>query len=147
MLALMAFERRIIFIFQWKLGQEASVFEVSQDVPPKFCQLFLKATVTDIFNYLKPYSNSTMLDFFLEGGGYGPLEIFYSYGDVTICGKVLQILTNTPHSLQFSSGVFLVWQTYCHTGHPFIIGILTLTLTFVVECLAAVEMSLPVLTI
>ena len=86
------------------------------DVPPKFCHLFLKATVTDIFNYFKPYSNSTMLD--KKWGGYIPLEISNSYGDVTISGKVLQLLTNTPYSLPFSSGASLVWQIYCHTGHP-----------------------------
>lgn len=57
-----AFARRIIVIMPRKLGLEASVFAVSQDVSPKFCHLFLKATVKDIFNYLKPYFNSTMLD-------------------------------------------------------------------------------------
>lgn len=45
------------FIMPRKLGEvlEASVFAVSQDVPPKMYRLFLKETGTE--NYLKPFPN------------------------------------------------------------------------------------------
>ena len=44
----------------------------------------------------------------------------HSYGDVTIAGERLQILTYARHVLQLSSEGSLACQTYCDTGHPFI---------------------------
>ena len=48
-----------------------------------------------------------------------PLEIFFhSYGDVTITGEGLQILTYTRHLWPLWSESSLACQTYCDT-HPF----------------------------
>ena len=41
------------------------------------------------------------------------------YGDVTIAGEGLQILTYVRHSCPLSSGFFLASHIYCDTGHPF----------------------------
>ena len=50
---------------------------------------------------------------------------FHSFGDVTIAGKGLQILTYARHLLPLimSSEGSLACHTYCDTGHPFIIVI------------------------
>ena len=45
---------------------------------------------------------------------------FHSYGDVTIAGEGLQILTNARFSWPLSSEDSLACHTYCDTGHPFI---------------------------
>ena len=52
-----------------------------------------------------------------------PLENFHSYGDVTIAGEGLQILTNARHSWQLSSEGSLTCHTYCDTGLPFVMVI------------------------
>ena len=46
-------------------------------------------------------------------------KIFHSYGDVTITGEGLQILTYARHFCLFSSVVSLVCHTYCNKGHLF----------------------------
>ena len=46
-----------------------------------------------------------------------PLEIFHSYGDVTMTGEGLQILTDARHSWPLSTEGFLGCHTYCDTGH------------------------------
>ena len=51
------------------------------------------------------------------------LRIFHSYGDVTIAGEGLQILTYARHSWPLSSEGSLTSHTYCDTGHPFIMVI------------------------
>ena len=51
------------------------------------------------------------------------LRIFHSYGDVTIPGEGLQILTYARHSWSLSSGGSLACHNYCDTGHPFIMVI------------------------
>ena len=51
------------------------------------------------------------------------LRIFHSYGDVTITGEGLQILTYAQHLWPFSSEGSLACHTYCDTAHPFIIVI------------------------
>ena len=51
------------------------------------------------------------------------LRIFHSYGDVTIAGEGLQILTYARHSWPLSSEGSLTCHTYCDTGHPFIMVI------------------------
>ena len=48
-------------------------------------------------------------------------RIFQSYGDVTITGEVLHILTFARQLLPFSSEGSLACHTYCDIGHPFII--------------------------
>ena len=50
-------------------------------------------------------------------------RIFHSYGDVTIAGEGLQILTYTRHSWPLSSEGSLTCHTYCDMGHPFIMVI------------------------
>ena len=45
---------------------------------------------------------------------------FHSYGDVTITGEGLQILTFARHSWSLSSEGSLSCHTYCDTGHLFI---------------------------
>ena len=50
-------------------------------------------------------------------------RIFHSYGDVTITGEGLQILTYAWHLWPLSSEGSLEWHTYCNTGHPFIMVI------------------------
>ena len=47
-------------------------------------------------------------------------RIFLSYGDVTIAGEGLHILTSVRHSWLFSSDGSLACYTYLDTGHPFI---------------------------
>ena len=47
-------------------------------------------------------------------------RIFHSYGDVTITGERLQILTYARHSWPLSSEGSLACHTYCDTGHSFI---------------------------
>ena len=47
-------------------------------------------------------------------------SIFHSYGDVTIAGEGLQILTYTRHSRPLSSEGSFTCHTYCDTGHPFL---------------------------
>ena len=49
--------------------------------------------------------------------------IFHSYGDVTIAGQGLQILTYTRHSWPLNTEGSLACHTYCDTGHPFIMVI------------------------
>ena len=50
-------------------------------------------------------------------------RIFHSYGDVTIAGEGLQILTYGRHSLPLSSEGSLTCHTYCETGLLFIMVI------------------------
>ena len=50
-------------------------------------------------------------------------RIFHSYGDVTITGEGLQILTSAWHSWPLSSEVSLACHTYCDMGHKFIMVI------------------------
>ena len=53
----------------------------------------------------------------------GFIEFFHSYGDVTIIGEGLQILTYARHSWPLNSEGSLASHTYCGTGHQFIIFI------------------------
>ena len=46
---------------------------------------------------------------------------FHSHGDVTMAGEGLQILTYARHSWPLNSECSLACNTYCDTGHPFII--------------------------
>ena len=50
-------------------------------------------------------------------------RIFHSYGDVTIAGEGLQILTYARQSWPFSSEGSLTCHTHCDTGLPFIMVI------------------------
>ena len=50
-------------------------------------------------------------------------KIFHSYGDVTIIGEGLQILTYARHLRPLNSEGSLACHTYCDTGHPFIMVI------------------------
>ena len=50
-------------------------------------------------------------------------RMFHSYGDVTINGKGLQILTYARQPWPLSSEGSFVCHTYCDTGHPFMIVI------------------------
>ena len=50
-------------------------------------------------------------------------RISYSYGDVTITGEGLQILTRHAHLWPWSSEDSLACSIYCDTGHPFIMVI------------------------
>ena len=54
---------------------------------------------------------------------YIPLDNFYNYGDVTIPGEGLQILTYTWHSWPLSTEDSLACHTYCDRGNPFIMVI------------------------
>ena len=57
------------------------------------------------------------------GGFSSQSRFFYSYGDATITGEGIQILTYTRHSRPLSSESSLAYHTYCDTGHPFIMVI------------------------
>ena len=48
------------------------------------------------------------------------LRIFHSYGDVTITGKGLLILSYARYLWPLSSEGCLAYHTFCDTGHPFI---------------------------
>ena len=50
-------------------------------------------------------------------------RIYHSYGDVTITGEGLQILTYARHSWPLSGEGSLACHTYCATGHPFVMVI------------------------
>ena len=50
-------------------------------------------------------------------------RVFHSYGDVSIAGEGLQILTYARHSWPMSSERSLTYHTYCDTDQPFIIVI------------------------
>ena len=52
-----------------------------------------------------------------------PLENFHSYGDATIAGEGLQILTYARHSWPLSTEGSLTRHTQCDTGLPFIMVI------------------------
>ena len=70
------------------------------------------------------------------------------YGDVTITGEGLRILTYTRHLWLLSSEGSVECHIYCYIGHPFIMVISDrgpVTLAPVSEHLA-VELTLPVLT-
>ena len=54
------------------------------------------------------------------GGISSHLRIFHSFGDVTITGEGLQILTYARHLWPLSSEDSLACQTYCDTGYLFI---------------------------
>ena len=60
---------------------------------------------------------------------YFPLENFHSYGDVTITGEGLQILTHARHLWPLSSEGSLAWHTYWDTGHLFLMVISVLQLS------------------
>ena len=50
-------------------------------------------------------------------------RFFHSYGDVTITGERLQIMTYARPTWQLRSKGSLACHTYCDTGHPFIMVI------------------------
>ena len=50
-------------------------------------------------------------------------RIFHSYGDVTMTGEGLQILTYAWHVWSLSREGSLACHTYCYMGHPFIMVI------------------------
>ena len=50
-------------------------------------------------------------------------RMFHSYGDVTIAGEVLKIMTYARHLWPLSSEGSLACHTYCDTEHPFIMVI------------------------
>ena len=52
-----------------------------------------------------------------------PLKNLHSYGDVTIAGEGLQILTYARHSWQLSSEGSLTCHSHCDTELPFIMVI------------------------
>ena len=61
--------------------------------------------------------------FFVFGAFWSHSRICHSYGDVTIAGEGLQILTYARHSWPVSSEGSLACHTYCDTGYPFIMVI------------------------
>ena len=73
-------------------------------------------------------------------------RIFYSFGDVTISGEELQILTFARPLWPLSSEGFLSCHTFCDTGHLFIRDTLTLFLSLgsgaVTTCLNHLGLSL-----
>ena len=50
-------------------------------------------------------------------------RMFHLYGDVTLAGEGLQILTLARGSRPLSSVGSLACNTHCHTRHPFIMVI------------------------
>ena len=57
------------------------------------------------------------------GGFIVPLRNFLLYGNATIAGEGLQILTYARLSWPLSSKGSLAYHTYCDMGHPFIMVI------------------------
>ena len=53
-------------------------------------------------------------------GIYRPTWAFRTYGEVTIAGEGLHILTYARHSWLLRNEGSLAYHTYCDTGHPFI---------------------------
>ena len=66
---------------------------------------------------------TTYVMFVCIGFFFSHSRFFHSYGDVTITGEGLQILTYARHSWPLSSEGSLACHTYCDTGHPFIMVI------------------------
>ena len=56
-------------------------------------------------------------------GFWSHSRIVHSYGDVTITGEGLQMLTYARYSWPLSSEGSLACHAYCDTGHPFIMVI------------------------
>ena len=50
-------------------------------------------------------------------------RIFHSFGDITIAGEGLQILTYARHLWPLNNEGSFACHTYCDMGHPFITGI------------------------
>ena len=69
------------------------------------------------------YPSTHVCFYFFVWGFSSHSKIFHSYGDVTITGKGLQILTYIRHSWPLCSEGSLEWYTYCYTGHPLIMVI------------------------
>ena len=63
------------------------------------------------------------MDFCLFRGLSSHLRIIQSYGDVTIAGEGLQILTYARHSWPLRSEGSLACHGYCDMGHQFIMVI------------------------
>ena len=80
--------------------------------------LFFKTHIT-LFT-TEPFNNLLVFCLFVCLGVFRHSRIFYSYGDVTIAGEGLQILTEAQHSWPPSSEGSLACNTYCDTGHPYI---------------------------
>ena len=55
----------------------------------------------------------------LFGGFRHTQEFFHLYGNITIIGEGLQILTYTQHSWPLSSEGYLACHIYCDMGHSF----------------------------
>ena len=55
--------------------------------------------------------------------GFSHAKIFVLYGDITITGEGLHILTYARHSWLLSSKGSLACHTYCDMGHPFLMVI------------------------
>ena len=95
-----------------------------EDRPATLCLLY---TSTASSRHWKEWRCSFLrkgsLLFCLFGFFSSHSRIFNSYGDVTIAGEGLQILTCARHSWQLSSEGSLACHTYCDTGHPFIMVI------------------------
>ena len=102
--------------------------------------------ITGFCNTREKQSTDRSLRFFcLEF--FVPLENL-SFGDDTIAGEGLGILTYARHLGPLSSQGSLACQTYCDTGHPFYTGHLRGPVALIPNAeRLSVELSLPVLTI
>ena len=70
------------------------------------------------YNIALLYTNVCLFGFFSSHS-----RIFLSYGDVTVAGEGLQILTDARLSWPLSNEGSLACHTYCDTEHPFIMVI------------------------
>ena len=87
-------------------------------------------TSTQSYDYIvtlikrkKIFLNSFVRNVLFVWGFSSHSRIFHSYGDVTITGERLQILTFTRHSWPLSIEGSLACHTYSDTGYPFILVI------------------------
>ena len=100
-----------------RFENKAKVSEISRNGRyVTFCSLSMYNVylISDVMDYIL----FVWLFFFLSHS-----RIFYSYGDLTITGKGLQILTNARNSWPLSSEGSLACHTYCDTGYPCIMVI------------------------
>ena len=92
------------------------------------------------------HTSKTFLGGFLFRFFSSHSRIFTMYGDVTIAGEGLQVLTYARHSWPLSIEGSFACHTYCHMRHPFIMVFFRRPVTFTPNFVRlAMELSLPVL--
>ena len=95
-----------VYAVSWVWIYSAIMFQISSESASKINALIPTQVNNNIFSY-KLYTFTFTV-------------IFHTYGDLTIIGEGLQILTFARHSGSLSSEDSIVCHTYCDTEHLFI---------------------------